>query len=1085
MKTMLTWCACNRVAANFFMLMIFMAGFTSVAKIQRELFPQVSLDTVSVSVLYPGATPVEVEEGIVVRIEEAISGLEGIEEINAIAAEGVGTVNVKVEPGYSTARLLDQVKTRVDAISTFPLDAEKPVVEELTAQIRVINVVISGDAVDELTLRRLADRAREDLLSLEGITQVQYGGLRPYEIAIHVSEAVLRRHGLTFDEVAAAVRRSSLDLPAGAIRAGSGDILVRTRSQAYRGHEFENLVVIARPDGTRLLLKDVAEVVDGFDENEQWARFNGRPAAMLSVMSATNQNVTDTAAAVHAYVRQAAERLPEGVEIDSWFDMSRWYVERQDLMLRNGLSGLVLVFLALSLFMHLRLAFWVASGMAVAFVGTFAVMILTDVSFNMISMAAFILVLGIVVDDAIVVAEAVHHWHTQGSGGTEGAVAGVLEVATPVIFAVLTTVIAFTPMLAISGVDGKFWRAIPIVIISCLLVSLVESLFILPAHLSHKPGHKIPWYLLPIWPVVWFSEQAQEQADRALQGFIDRVYRPFLNAAISWRYLTLAVFVGMLILMVGLIAGGRIRSAFFPRIPGDYATAALEMPEGTSAAATRRVLDRIEAAAFELRGQLEDDQPAELPVFRHVLVAMGSQPITRAHESMEGNLRPGGSHLAEVAIEFKNLHQRGISSQRVAEMWREKVGLLPGVRKLSFTGEAGAERPDVHLALAGRDLEQVALAAGELKKELTRFAGVYEISDTLGSRKPEITLAIKPHAEALGLRAVDLARQVRQAFYGEEAQRIQRGRDDVRVIVRYPPDERRSVADLENVRIRTAAGDEVPLGEVAEVEHAMGVPPIRRVDRNRVIDVTAMLDRAVVSNPDGIMADLKADFLPGLLQRYPGIAWSIEGGMEDQQRVIGELTTGFALAMFAMYALMAIAFKSYLQPMLIMLVIPFGLIGAVGGHILTHQVFSIISFLGVVALAGVVVNDSIVLIDAINHFVREGVPVGESVRMAARRRFRAILLTSLTTFLGLTPLMLETSVQAQFIVPMGVALAFGVAFSTVVTLILIPALYLMLEDGRGLWTGITARKSTGDESPSIHEISPRSRHRGRELMHSG
>ncbi|NLE60006.1 MAG: efflux RND transporter permease subunit, partial [Planctomycetes bacterium] len=447
--------------------------------------------------------------------------------------------------------------------------------------------------------------------------------------------------------------------------------------------------------------------------------------------------------------------------------------------------------------------------------------------------------------------------------------------------------------------------------------------------------------------------------------------------------------------------------------------------------------------------------------------------------------RPGGSHLAEVAIEFTNLHERGISSQKIAELWREEVGLLPGVRKLSFSGEAGAERPDIDLALAGRDLDQVSAAADALKQELTRFAGVYEISDTLGSHKPEITLAIKPHAEALGLRAGDLARQVRQSFYGEEAQRIQRGRDEVRVIVRYPLDERRSVADLENVRIRTAAGDEVPLGKVAEVRHGLGVPHIRRVDRDRVVDVTAMLDRAVVSNPDGIMADLQASFLPGLLQRYPGIAWSIEGGMEDQQRVIGELTTGFSLAMFAMYALMAIAFKSYLQPMLIMLVIPFGLVGAVGGHILTDQVFSIISFLGVIALAGVVVNDSIVLIDAINRLTREGVAVGEAVRMAGRRRFRAILLTSLTTFLGLTPLMLETSVQAQFIVPMGVALAFGVAFSTIVTLILIPALYLMLEDGRGLGRRLRAWTSTGDQRPPVRAMPAKPRQRDRELMHSG
>ncbi len=1089
MKGMLTWCARNRVAANFFMLMIFMIGFAAVTNIRRELIPQVSLDRVVVTVPYPGATPTEVEEGIIIRIEEAIADLEGIKEVSAAATEGSGVVTVEVETGYSTPRLLEQIKTRVDAISTFPDDSEQPVVEELTAKSRVINVVISGDTVDEPTLRHLADEVREDLLALEGITQVNLGGMRPYEIAIHVSEESLRRHGLTFDDVANAVRRSSLDLPAGVIRAGAGDILLRTRSQAYHGREFENMVVRARPDGTRLLVKDIATVSDGFDENELWARFNGRRAAILSIMSSKSQDVTSAARAVKEYVQKASHTLPQGVHLDTWSDMSRLYTERQDLMLRNGLQGLVLVFLSLTLFMRFRLAFWVALGMAVAFVGTFAVMILMDVSFNVISMAAFILVLGMVVDDAIVIAEAVHHHQTLGAEGEKGAVKGVLEVYTPVIFAVITTMIAFMPLLAISGVNGKFYRGIPIVIISCLLISLFEGLFILPAHLAHTQPRKMPWYQLPVWPLVAVLSKAQLAVDAGLQWFIDRVYRPVLDAAVTWRYLTLSLFVGAFVLVAGLVYGGWVQRSFFPRFPGDFAAGALDMPEGTNAAATQEVLARIEAAAFELRKRMDDDHPDKPPLFKNILVAMGSQPITRARDQLHGKVQAGGNHLAEVSIEFQNLRERNVSSHDLAEMWRDVVGVMPGVRKLTFTGEVGDESPDIHLRFASRDLGVVAQAADELKKTLAGYDGVHEISDTLGSQKQEITLAIRPDAEALGLRANDLARQVRQAFYGEEVQRVQRGRDEVRVFVRYPPDQRRSVGGLNNMRIRTAAGDEVPLGAVAKVAYGRGVAMIRRVDRRRVVDVTAKLDRTVLDNPEGIMRDVtkpQAGLMPALMKRFPDLTWTREGGMKEQARVLRELGIASIVALFAMYALMAIASKSYVQPVMIMLVIPFGMIGAVGGHIIAGVVISIISFLGIAALAGVVVNDSIVLIDAINTYTRhEGLSVDDAVRAAAVRRFRAILLTSLTTFLGLTPLMLETSVQAQFIIPMAVTLGFGVAFATTVTLTLIPSLYLMLEDARHLAHRIGAWVSPGEESPHQPDGPPKPHRMAHQTVLSG
>ncbi len=1069
MSRILAWFARNTVTANLLMLMILLAGFLSVAfGVRREMLPTVSLDVVAVRVPYPGATPVEVEEGILLRIEEAIADLEGIDTLDSSASEGLGLVTVKVRTDHGTRKLLDDVKTRVDAITTFPKDAEEPTIEELSLETRVITVALASEAAGPATLRKLAENVREDLLTLPGITRVMMGGVRPYEIGIHVSEESLRRHGLTFDDVANAVRASSLNVPAGAIRAGAGDIRVRTKGQAYHGPEFRSIVLLTNADGTRVRLEDVATVVDGFEENERWTRFDGRQAVMLSVLATGRENVPDVAAHVHEYVDQNRAAMPTDVHLDTWFDYSRYYTERKELMLRNGLSGLVLVFLCLGLFLHLRLAFWVAVGLAISFVGTFAVLWYADVSINLISMAAFILVLGIVVDDAIVVSESIHHKQSLGQRGGDGAVAGVTRVARPVIFAVLTSVIAFLPMFAISGVDGKFWRIIPIVIVSCLLFSLVESLLILPAHLSHEPRRKMAWYLLPVWPVVWLFARLQQIADRALQGLIRRVYLPVLKAALAWRYMTLALFTASLILTIGLVAGGRVRAAFFPRLPGEVAVATLEMPNGVSADATRRVLERIEVAAEQVREELDGGE--DVKVVKHLLVAMGAHPMGDAQQPGGLQLGSGGTHLAEVTMEFENLYERGVSSEDIADTWRERVGVVAGVRRLTFDAVEGDDNKDFHIRLTSDNLDHIELAAKDLKQSLHRYAGMYEINDTLGTRQPEITLSMKPAAETLGLRQQDLGRQVRQAFYGEEAQRVQRGRDDVRVMVRYPLDGRQSVADLNNTRVRTPNGDEVPLTEVAEIEFGDGMATIRRSERKRMVDVTAMLQRDVVDNPDGIMEQLEAGVLGQLPERYPGLTWSIEGGMKDQQRVLKELGIGFVVALFAMYAMLAIAFNSYVQPLLIAAAIPFGFVGAVGGHVLVGETVSMISVLGLIALAGVVVNDSLVLIDAINRATRRGVPIHEAVRTASQSRFRAILLTSLTTFLGLTPMMMETSMQARFIVPMAVALAFGVAFATLITLTLMPALYLMIDDAKRLLRLLPRNASPASNDAECQEL---------------
>ncbi len=1092
MNGVLEWFARNRVAANLMMLMLVLGGLLALKfGLRREVFPLFSLDMISIVVPYPGATPQEVEDGILLPIEKAVADLDGVDELSATAADGAGTVVVKVRSDADTRELMNDVKTRVDAITTFPKNAEEEIIEELSLRLLVITVALSCEKADATTMRRLAEDVREDLLDIPGITQVKLGGTRPYEIGIHVSENDLRRYGLTFDEVAQAVRASSLNLPAGSLRTNSGDIRIRTQSQAYRQREFEDLILRTADDGTRIHLKDVAQIVDGFEEDERWARFDNRDAIMLSVQATSQENAPDVAKAVYNFIDRRRATLPAGVYLDTWIDASKIYSDREDLMIRNGLTGLLLVFVSLGMFLHLRLAFWVAVGLALSFIGTFAVLWYTGVSINMVSMVASILVLGIVVDDAIVVAESVHRKHADGLHGEDGAVVGVQEVATPVIFAVLTSVIAFTPMLAISGVDGKFWAVIPIVIISCLLLSLFESLFILPAHLAHE---KMPWYLFPFWPVFWLFEHIQRVVDRVLQTFIGRVYSPVLERAIGWRYLTFAVFIASMILVVGLLKGGRVKASFFPRMPGDTAVATLEMPNGTPASTTRDILQRIEAAALQLREEV-DGGDVEPKVVKHVLVAMGSHPVAQARDPSGIAVGSGGSHMAEAAMEFENLDIRGLSSDVLADRWRELVGTVPNTRRLTFDANEGEHEKDIHIRLASESLDDLEAAANELKADLQTYAGVYEISDTLGTRQGEITVGeMLPAGLALGLRPQDVYRQIRQAFYGEEAQRIQRGRDDIRVMVRYPREQRRSIADLDNLRIRTATGEEVPLREVARVTIGDGLAAIRRAERKRMVDVTALLQREITPNPSGIMKQLQAkgdsDAEPGFLvsvqrkigalfgheqkrvtepgflaqvsERYPGMSWSLEGGMKGQQTLLTELTVGFSVALFAMYALMAIAFKSYIQPLLVAVAIPFGFVGAVIGHVLLGETLSIVSFLGLVALAGVVVNDSLVLIDAINRNVRKGMEMSQAVRDASRLRFRAILLTSLTTFLGLTPLMSETSFQAKFMIPMAVALAFGVAFATFLTLLLVPSLYMIIEDLRRIFRFCRAADEDGD-----------------------
>ena len=1034
MTRVIDWFARNTVAANLLMVFIVVSGAISAFTVKQEVFPEFSMDRISIEVPYLGAAPQEVEEAVNIRIEEAVQGVDGIKQIISTASEGMGSVMIELELGADARKVVDDVKSNVDAIDTFPVETEKPVVREITARRQVIDVAVSGQT-DELTLKTIAEQVRDDLSAFPEITQVDIVNARPYEISIEVSEAALRRHGLSFDDVANAVRQSSLDLPGGSVRTDGGEILLRTIGQAYRGDEYENLAIWTRADGSRLHLGEVATVVDGFAETDQMARFDVEPSILVSVFRTGDQSALEIADVVHRYVADSGPRLPAGISLTTWQDQAQILDDRLALLLRNGATGFVLVFLVLALFLELRLALWTSLGIPISFLGALWLMPGLEVSINEISLFAFILVLGIVVDDAIVVGENIYTHQERHGDGLRGAIEGAQEISTPVIFAVLTSVAAFVPLMLVPGMMGKIFRVIPLIVIPCLLFSLVESLQILPAHLSHLPKRKTRKGL-------W--RRFQGIFTGGLRWFIRVAYRPSLDVALRWRYATAAVGAATLIVTVGMILGGWAKFQFFPSIEADFISAAVTMPQGTPAEATSNAVARLEEGAERLRQEMQAQNGTD--PFRHVFSSIGDQPMAAQGGSPFGAIMSrASSNLGEVTIELAPSAERTVTSEAMGNRWRELTGVVPDVTEVKYTATMMSPGDDVDVQLSGSDIDQLRAAADAVAVRLAVYNGVYEIADSFREGKQEMKLGIKPAAETLGLTLQDLGRQVRQAFYGEEAQRVQHGRDDVRVMVRYPEDERRSLGDLDNMRIRTPNGAEVPFRQVAVVEPGRGFASIRRVDRQRAINVTAAVD-ATVTSSQAVIADLEANILPEILAGFPGVNYSFEGAQAEQRDSVAGLQQGFLLALLMIFALLAIPLRSYAQPIIIMSAIPFGLVGAVWGHILMGLDVTMMSMFGLVALTGVVVNDSLVMVDAINRRRKRHDDLLDALREAGVGRFRPILLTSLTTFVGLMPLMVERSFGAQFLVPMAVSLAFGVVFATFITLILVPTSYLILDD---------------------------------------
>jgi multidrug efflux pump subunit AcrB len=1043
---MIEWFARNGVAANLLMGLILGMGIWALSsKLVLEVFPNFTPERISVSVPYRGSTPTEVEESIVIRLEEAVQGLPGIKQMTSTASENSGSVIIEVAKGYNPREMVDDIKTRVDSINTFPVEAERPIVNLPTPTDRVITVVVSGD-LTERDLKRLGEQIRDEITNLPTVSLASLRGVRPFEIGIEVSEEILQKHNLTFDEVVRAVRNSSIDLSAGNIRTEGGEILLRTRGQAYRQAEFESIIIIARDDGTRLTLSDIAQVTDGFDEIPFFSRYNDRPAVTVDVFRVADQNVLEIATAVRDYIDEAKSRMPAGVELGFWQDRSLEIKGRLNTLLDSALTGGILVFLVLTLFLRFSLAIWVCVGIPVSFMGALAIMPYLGISINLVSLFGFILVLGIVVDDAIVTGENVFSHMQRGSPPLEAAINGTREVAVPVTFGILTTVVAFIPLTMIEGTRGAIWLQIPAVVIPVLLFSLVESKLILPGHLKHltKMGRSERANLNPL-------ARFQRLFADGLEKFVLKAYQPLLGLALRYRYLTLSIFIAILLILLAYIIGGHLRFIYFPRVPSDQVTVRLTMPAGTPVEITQRHIDRMQVAAISLKDQLKEEHSE--PIITNVLSTVGGHPFGRSFGSGGGG---GASEKGEIILELVRAEDRAndVSIREIAFAFRREVGLIPGAEELTYAFARGGGGMPIDVQLNGPSFEALEDAADRIKEKLESYPGVFDIADSFEGGKDELLLTIKPEAEHLGLTVSNLARQVRQAFFGAEAQRIQRDRDDVRVMVRYPLEERRARASLETMRIRTQEGQEVPFSSVADVKMGKSLPAIRRIDRNRAINVRADVDYET-ADLQAIRQELTEGFLPDLLKDYPATTFVMEGEAREQRESFSSLWSGMIFVLLLVYGMLAIPFKSYVQPIVVMSVIPFGLIGAVLGHLILGYYLSIMSLFGCLALSGVVVNDSLVMVDYINRRRREGRPLLEAVSTAGIARFRPILLTSLTTFAGLMPLMLEESRQARFLIPMAISLGFGVLFATFITLFTIPANYLILEDILGAISRIT------------------------------
>ena len=1042
MNSSIAWWARNPVAANLLMVGIIITGLLGFMNIEREAFPVIKANNVEVIVAWPGAAPQEVEEQIIVRVEEALTDLDNIDRIFSSANEGSAYIWVRALGPVDMGAFVGDIKRRVDGISSLPRDIERPIVREQIYRDQSMRIGLYGD-IGERALNRLAEDLRDEVAMLPGVSIVELFGTRREEVSVELSEQALRRYGLTFDEVARAIGSTSVNASSGRVRTDSGDILLRARNMANTQVDFENIILRQDADGGILRVGDVAKVVDGFEDENILATLNGQPAVLIQVLSQEHMDVVKASDSVHKWVEETQQRLPEGVGLTIWWDNADVYKGRMETIVSSAMTGLLLVFIILILTLRPKVALWVTIGIATAYMGSLALLPSADVSLNVISTFAFLLVLGIVVDDAIVVGESIHHTAQQRGGDVDAAIMGTQLVAKPVIFAVLTTMIAFMPWLFLSGEDVQITRHISIVIILSLTFSLIEAFFILPSHLRYlAPESQASKYT-----VVKKFLALQQTIAHAIVNFARTKYKRSLAFSLRHRYSTVAIFVGVFIVSMGVFSSGWVKFSFMPQIEGDGIFINVDLPNDTPYERALQILRQIQAAEQQLVAEVD----AQAAAGQGKLV---ENWYTRSRRD---------SVLAIVKLVPPE--ERDLSAKEVALRLKALIGEVPDAEEITVNYTTNDSVPRLSYAISHPDMDVLLAASEALQAKLRGYDSVYYVRDDLQGAVSELHFSLLPGAERMGLTLREVSRQVRQAYYGEEVQRLPRENGDVRVMVRYPMEDRYNLASLENFRLRTPDGRLVPLMSVVQVEVASGVKEIKRRERRRSATVNANLTTDVSRD---IQKDLDENFFPQWEKDFPGVVRGAVGQAEGEARFMKEVTSLYLLAFFVMYWLLAVAFGSYTQPLLIMTAIPFGYMGAVYGHLIFGLSMALFSYFGIAAAAGVVVNDNLVLMDYVNRARAQGLNATQAILEAGQERFRPILLTTVTTFVGLIPMMAERSIQAQFLHPAVISLAFGVLVALAVTLYLVPSLYCIGEDVSESWSRRIKRwRGVQEDAPSL------------------
>ena len=1085
MRQVVAWAIANSPGMNVLMLGLMFVGGFSLWNMQREVFPAFELEIVMVTVPYPGATPQDSEEAICQKIEEAIRSIDGIKKVTSIAQEGSGFVLAELRSDVrDVQKVMAEIGREVDRIPSFPSLAEDPLIQQITFRDAAIRVGIVGpnqhSPEAEWELREVAEDVRDEILSLRSVSSASIMGTRPYQIDVEIPEATLRSYSLSLQQVANILRQRNIELPGGQLRADGQEILLRAKNKRRVGEEIGELPLITDSSGVVLTVNDLGTVRDNFQDTTSVSEINGEPAMVVNVERAKSEDLLAMVDAVKDYV--ADKQLPAGYRFEIWGDSSKEVRGRLALLLRNGFSGLLLVFLVLTLFLEMRLAFWVALGIPISILGAGAILAWGDQTLNMLSLFSFLVALGIVVDDAIVIGENIYAHIQMKKPLVQAAIDGTVEVMPSVTASVTTTIIAFAPMFFVSGVMGKFMAVIPFAVIAMLAISLWESIFVLPCHLSHKHAGFFRWLTFvtyPLRPIGIGLNWLCPRAGRGLEWICQSIYLPSLRFSLKHPAVPLSVALTMFIVTAGMIRGGVVPSILFPKSDNNNLQATITFPDGTTAEETDNATRRMEKALRDISNEIgkkraeKTGQKVE-DIYNSPVEGQGEGPVRLTYRdvgtisNMQNAAGGGGSgsHVGQIFAELFDTAIREISSDELLTKWRERAGNFPGADRITYGSLGvgpGGKAIEFKLLAPSDQVEQLLEATEAVKAQLSEFAGIYDIADDNTPGKWEFQFRVKDRALATGVTPTDLGTTVRNAYFGAEVMRLQRGRHDVKLMVRYPAEERGSLVDFREIRIRTADGSERPITELAEIDYQRGFSEINRVDQMRSITISADLDESR-ANADLIINELQDKFLEPWKAAYPAVSFRWEGQREQSRVSVGSLMQGFAIAILAMFVLLVLQFRSYIQPLLILAIVPFGMIGAVWGHALLGLPLTLFSMFGLVALSGVVINDSIVLIDFINSRVRDGIPIRDALLESGERRFRPIMLTSMTTIAGLIPLMLERSFQAQLLIPMAASLAFGLALATFLVLILVPTFYSLYISCLNLF-GVSITQEANAASP--------------------